>query len=82
MRRNSIGGDVRKQQTVHTCDRCHAQVVGAPGVRRPPEGWQTVQVPVMAQEPSPVLADILVVEADLCAECTRNLALWMKPREV
>lgn len=82
MKRNSIGGDMRKTQTVWTCDRCHKQVIGAPGTRKTPDGWQSVQVPVMAEEPGPVLEPILIVDAELCAECTRNLALWMKPHEV
>lgn len=72
---------MRKSQTVFTCDRCHKQVIGAPGTRKTPDGWQHVQVPVMDEERGPVL-DLVVVDADLCAECTRNLALWMKPHEV
>ncbi len=68
---------MRKTQTVHTCDRCGKQVIGAQGVRKSPDGWLPVQVPV-----SPPDGPILVVDADLCEECARNLALWMAPREV
>lgn len=82
MKRNSIGGDVRKTQTVWTCDRCKKQVVGAPGTRKSPEGWQSVQVPV--RNPDAVLPEspVLIVDAELCAECVYNLAGWMVPVEV
>lgn len=81
MRRNSIGGDVRKTQTVWTCDRCHKQHVGPPGTRRDPDGWVNVQVPMENTTPDSTPA-ILVVDANLCGECAGHLARWMKPVEV
>ncbi len=84
MRRNSIGGDVRKTQTVHTCDRCHGQVVGSPGTRKVPDGWQQVQVPIpgapMAE--GAFTREIIIVAADLCGPCATSLALWMNVDEV
>ena len=62
---------MRQQQTLWTCDRCGANVIGPPGTRKQPDGWRDVEVTVPSEaNPLPVVA------ANVCGQCAAHLAEW------